>query len=359
MKKKLSQVQIAKELGVSQSLVSIVLNGRREGIAQATYDRIWDFARSNGYSPKGMRMPDMPVEAGVTANSIGYFLRSPLRLATQSNFFSHVTQGLHEVVHKAGMDLVFIGSEQDFSPADLRSDQFKNRGYAGVVVLGQVQPDFLSAVKSLGKPLVYVSARSPGLCHSVNSNEYQATEQLVDHLYQLGHRSFAYLGCEHPRIRHEERLQGTRFALYRHGLEMTDDRVFSLREGERQEGYAMAESLLSKSLDPFPTAWICVNSLVARGAISCVFRSGLRLVDDVSIVAVDNTRICTEEVPSITGAAAVPEDLGRTAGRLIMESLNTEPESMNDVVLPSTLFERETSGPAPDKLSKRVQALVG
>ncbi|MBH55115.1 MAG: hypothetical protein CMI18_12325, partial [Opitutaceae bacterium] len=54
--KRISQMAIAKELGYSQALVSMVLNGRKKGISEAAYKRIWDFAITNGYSPRGMNI---------------------------------------------------------------------------------------------------------------------------------------------------------------------------------------------------------------------------------------------------------------------------------------------------------------
>ena len=58
--KKVSQTQLAKELGISQALVSLVLNGRRQGISPDSYDRIWAHAVKRGYSPKGMHLASCP-----------------------------------------------------------------------------------------------------------------------------------------------------------------------------------------------------------------------------------------------------------------------------------------------------------
>ena len=42
--RKISQTQLAKQLGISQALVSLALNGRSAGINPDTYKRIWDHA---------------------------------------------------------------------------------------------------------------------------------------------------------------------------------------------------------------------------------------------------------------------------------------------------------------------------
>lgn len=357
MAKRISQSQIARELGVSQSLVSIVLNGRKEGIAETTYTRIWDFALKNGYSPKGMKLPDSSGD-NAQVKTVGYFLRAPLRLANKSNFFSHVTQGLHDYLREQQVNMVFLGSELDYKPEELHKVGWQGNQLQGIVIMGQVAQPFLSAVRELNKPLIYVSARSPGFCHSVNSNEYQSAEQLVDHLYELGHRHFAYFGGMCARSRHEERQQALMMALKRHNLTLPEEAIFTDEEAERNEGYQMGGKLLQKGLKPFPTAWVCVNGLMARGALSRVFQAGLRLGQDVSVVAFDNTRVCGEELPGITSASALPEDLGREAGRIVLDPTLHDGDSLMDVVLPSRFFARESSGSAP-KRDSRQRATLG
>ena len=58
--KKISQTQLARELGISQALVSLALNGRKEGINAETYERVWAHATKRGYSPKGMHLAASP-----------------------------------------------------------------------------------------------------------------------------------------------------------------------------------------------------------------------------------------------------------------------------------------------------------
>lgn len=341
--KKISQSQIAQELGVSQSLVSIVLNGRREGIAESTYKRIWEYALAYGYSPKGMKLPDGVGES--QTKTVGYLLRAPLRLANKSNFFSHVTQGLHDYLREHEAELLFIGSELDFRADDFHKVSRQLKRLQGIVVMGQVAPAFLSALRKESLPVVYVSARSPGYCHSVVSNEYQAAEQLVEHLYDLGHRRFAYLGGMCARSRNEERLQALEMALQRYGLTLSFCSAKEHNEAERKEGYEVAEQILHSAGESLPTAWVCVNALMARGAMSRLFQAGLRVPEDVSVCAYDNTRVSSDELPGITSAFAKPEDLGREAGRIVLEDHSKTSDSLADLVLPSRFYARESTGP--------------
>jgi DNA-binding LacI/PurR family transcriptional regulator len=82
---------------------------------------------------------------------------------------------------------------------------------------------------------------------------------------------------------------------------------------------------------------------MARGVINCLMQSGWHVPEEISVVAVDATRVCVEENPKITGAHADPEKIGVTAAELLLKRADTEDESLMDVLLPSHLTVRETS----------------
>ena len=46
---------------MSQALVSLVLNGKRENISEESYQRIWSYAVKLGYRPKGMQATQIRV----------------------------------------------------------------------------------------------------------------------------------------------------------------------------------------------------------------------------------------------------------------------------------------------------------
>jgi len=268
--KRISQSQIAKELGVSQSLVSLVLNGRRDGISDKSYREIWQVAVANGYAPRGMQ----PVE---------------------------------------------------------------------------VSEPFLRALGQLRVPLLNVYASASGLCHSVTPNEKQSLEQIVDHLVDLGHERFAWLGGNRQLGRHQMRLGALRDCLSSRGLELNEKHVVSVDKGDRQEGFDCAEELMNRVGDDrsnAPTAWICHNGLMARGAFQFALLRGIRIPDEISLAAVDRTRVCTEIRPDLTSASSDPEAIGEEAAKQICKADEPgENRILVDLVIPSEFSEGETSGP--------------
>ncbi|MCM2369602.1 LacI family DNA-binding transcriptional regulator [Aporhodopirellula aestuarii] len=349
MAKRISQSQIAKELGVSQSLVSLVLNGRRDGISDESYNKIWRVAVANGYVPRGMQ----PVHAPeARRNYVGIVQRSGLKLDRPSNTFSHVQQGLFKVLQQARISTTFLGGERDLDEKKLFELLGQRDPLQGIVLFGEVSEPFLRALGALRVVLLSVYASAPGLCHSVVPNEKQSLEQLVAHLVKLGHTRFAWLGGNCRLGRHRARLGALRECLASRQIELDERHIVSVENGDRQEGFDCAEELMNRLGDDpseAPTAWVCHNGLMARGAHQFALLRGIRVPEEVSIAAVDRTRICTEIHPYLTSAGSNPEVIGEEAAKLLCK---TEEPGENrifvDLVVPSEFVEGETSGPAPN-----------
>jgi LacI family transcriptional regulator len=342
--KKVSQTQLAHELGLSQALVSLVLNGRRQGIHAETYDRIWAHAVKRGYHPKGMRLESSPA---AQARQVGIILRAPLRLNTPSMYFGHVQHGLHTGIEAREYTTVFLGAEDQLDAEKLRRIFAPGHAFKGIVLVGEVRPAFLDLVRRFGLPLVAVSARYPGLCHSVLGNEPQALESLVEHLHGLGHRRFGWLGGNVGLGRHEARLQALEAALHRRQIALNRRYVVTMTEGDRIDGADAARLLLPHARrQDFPTALIAYNTLMSAGAVRELGRANWAVPGRISVASADFSPVATDSTPRITAAGSNPEALGEAAARLVLETPAPDEASCTDLMLPARLFIGDTTGPA-------------
>lgn len=341
---RISQTKLAKDLGVSQALVSMVLNGRRENISPETYQRIWDHALSLGYQPKGMKLGQSP--AGTLRRQVGFVLRSGLNIHTQGSYFGQVLHGLHSALSDQGYATVILGSEDTLTVPKLR--QFFHAGHAlkGVVLLGQVDDDFLLKLREFETRIVAVSARHQGLCHSVLGNEPQAIASLVQHLKELGHRRIGWIGGNTGLGRHEARYRAYLAALRGAGLEADPRYAISQKQGDRAAGAEAVHTLipLAKRRD-FPTAFVTYNQHMARGAVAAFEREDYAVPGDISVGAADYSSLAHEEKPTLTAAGCDAESLGRAAARLVLDAQTGADGSCVDLILPSTLHLGDTTGP--------------
>ncbi len=342
---KISQTQLAKQLGISQALVSLALNGRSTGINPATYRRIWDHAVAAGYLPKGMRVNSTPDSARV--KQVGFILRAPLRLYTPSTYFGHVQHGLHHALEARGYRAVFLGAEDELSPAKLGKIFHPSHHLGGVAVLGEVARPFLAALARLTPRVVAISARYPGLCHSVLGNEPQALVEIVRHLHALGHRRIGWLGGNASLGRHGARLTALVHALEQQGLALDSRYTMVVTQADRAEGGEAIHALLPHARRrDFPTAFVTYNTQMAYGAALALRREGWKIPGDLSLASADVSRLSVEGTFRITGAGASPDKLGAAAARLLLDGKQPAP-CYTDLVLPAPLLIGRSTGPAP------------
>ena len=342
--KKVSQIELAKELGISQALVSLVLNGRKTGINPETYARVWAHASKRGYLPKGMRFAAAPSNR---PRQVGFILRAPLRLHTQSVYFGLVQHGMHTALESLGLNTVFLGSEDLLDVEKLGRLFETGHSYKGVVLLGEVSRPFFNQLREFERRLVIVSARIPGLCHSVLGNEPQALDVLVRHLVELGHRRIGWLGGNLGLGTHASRLSAFKAALKTRDLELNERYCLSFENGDRAVGMEAVQAVAGfAARKDFPTAFVCYNTLMATGAVLALGTIGMRVPKDVSVCAADVSPLASSENPRITASGTSPDKLGEAAARLIMDTTGSEDESFTDLMLPSQLFVGDTTGQA-------------
>ncbi|HUR60285.1 MAG TPA: LacI family DNA-binding transcriptional regulator, partial [Opitutaceae bacterium] len=324
--------------------VSLVLNGRKQGINAETYERIWVHAVKRGYHPKGMHLASSPA---AQARQVGIILRAPLRLNTPTMYFGHVQHGLHTGIEAREFTTVFLGAEDQLDAEKLRRVFAPGHSFKGIVLVGEVTRGFLDQLRRYGLRIVAVSARYPGLCHSVLGNEPQALESLVEHLFAQGHRHFAWLGGNVGLGRHESRLQALEAALKRVDLKLDARYTIKLKEGERIDGADAARALLALGRrKDFPTAFVTYNTLMSAGAVRELQREGWRVPGDISVASADFSPVATESTPRITAAGSNPEKLGEAAARLVLEAPAGGEEGFTDLMLPAQLFVGDTTGRA-------------
>lgn len=114
-------------------------------------------------------------------------------------------------------------------------------------------------------------------------------------------------------------------------------------------GIAAMEGLLATN--KMPTAIMCSNDMTAIGVLHKLYRAGLRVPDDFSVIGFDNIHIAEVTIPPLTTVEMSRLDLARAAVTALREQVELAGDfSKNDelcirtnlVVRESTTFPRGT-----------------
>jgi DNA-binding LacI/PurR family transcriptional regulator len=308
---------IARACGVSVSTVSRVLNNRPD-VSADVRRRVLEHVEASGYIPNNSARDLVRSES----DAIGVVVRG-----TGNLFFADVLKTVSREIENSGYTMVphFIESGTDEVRAGAVLEREKK--LRGLLFLGgrfDYSPAELSTVKV---PYVCCSYTN---CFgtlreedysSVSIDDYATAYRAVEILINMGHRRIAALvpACRDRSIS-ELRYKGYRAALRDYGIEF-DSRL--LAEAGGSYGLAQAYEGTCRLLDSGAdfTAIFFVSDTTAIAGIKAIEDRGLKVPDDISVIAIDGLGISEYTTPTLTTMVQPAEEMGRESVRILVSML--------------------------------------
>jgi len=300
---------VAERAGVSPSTVSRILNGtavvsdeKRAAVDQAI--------AKLGFVPN-------PVARGLAGGrtlSIGVVSQ-----AIDSPFYGAALRGIEVELGTAGYSPLFMSGHWRADEEARCIDVLRSRRVDGLIVLTGRLAD--SALRSLARSLpVVVTGRSlkAGNLLSMDFDNREGARQATQHLIDLGHRRIAFISGdpEHPDA--VDRQQGYRSAIEAAGLRF-DPALVAPGNFSEHSGLLAVERLLD-GRTRF-SAIFAANDQMAFGASLGLYRRGLRVPDDVSLVGFDDVAGSVYVVPPLTTVHNPIQEIGQLAARAMLSLL--------------------------------------
>jgi len=335
------QADVARAAGVSQSTVSMVMNGTADlgRISVDTQRRVLSAARRLQYEPTGQRR----AAVRATPHLLGVHTFEPIFPTSSRDYYFEFLRGIEEQAAAEGCNLVlFTASPNDEGVRRIyRDDTNGLQQAAGSLLLGHhADRDDLARLAAEGYPFVYVGHREvPGAEISYVGGDYRtATGQIVDDLVALGHRTFAYLGEETRDEPQVDRWTGFAGALERFDLPVPKP-VFDHPSG-------LTTGWLDEALTAGTTVVLVESVSLLRILLAMARLRGLAIPGDLSVVLlVDDA--ANDLGPASLATLQIPRNaMGRRAVRLLTNLL-TDPDGDYDrqILLPCAHSLEGTVGP--------------
>jgi LacI family transcriptional regulator len=176
---------------------------------------------------------------------------------------------------------------------------------------------------------------------SVRSDSEAGAYTLTEHLIGLGHRRIAVLTGRRSVSTSVDRVAGYRRALLDADLELDDDLVVH-GEYTQVDGHRMAQRILA--VEPRPTAIFAANNFIAFGAMRALREAGVRIPEEMSIVAFDDLPAAWMSDPFLTVVDQPAYEIGRRGAELLLSRLDGSTTGPgHEVVLSSELIIRRSS----------------
>src|SRR5215469_15938498 len=302
---------VARRAGVSQSTVSLVLNGKAAGrVSQRTQEAVLRAAQELGYQPS---------MAGRTLR-LGRTHVAALIIPDVSNpVFAAVLLGAEQAARQRNYTIVQVstGNDPDWQLRIVHA--LATRSIDGFLLFALDLPES-AHLELLRGNAVIVDGYSPEFPSLLLDIEYGASAAL-QHLLSLGHRRIAHLAAhidvETFRVRQRvyERMLGEAGIPLREDYQATADLNL-------EESCTAALDLLGRPEQP--TAIFCDDDLMAAGVYKAARKLHLRVPADLSIVGFCDGLVAQLLDPPLTTVAIPMQELGQRAMKLLLTGLETE-----------------------------------
>ncbi|MFI7024923.1 LacI family DNA-binding transcriptional regulator [Micromonospora sp. NPDC049900] len=342
---------VAEAVGVSRSTVSNAYS-RPDQLSTELRERILAAARQMGYP--GPDPTARSLRRGFVG-AIGVLFTSRLSYAFTDPFAVRFVTGVAEAAERHASSLLLVPLPPDPAGARRAVENAAADGFCVYCTGGE--EGLLAAIRRRGLPFVTTSSRPRADDRWVGIDERAAAHSVAAHLVDLGHRRVALLGHDvlpragdgllrvadvtdvpHPTTR--ERFAGFADAFATAGVSWTDLTVLTARDNTREAG-AVATRALAGLPEP-PTAVLAASDVLALGALDAL-RTQAGGGPPVSVTGFDD--IAEAATAGLTTVRQPAEEKGRTAAELLLDP--PEDARAGQILLPTTLVVRTTSGPVP------------
>jgi LacI family transcriptional regulator len=333
---------VASAAGVSMSTVSNVLSGRHEQMAAETRERVLAAIASLNYQP------NHAARSLVTKRTatIGLIMSE-----VTNSLYPPVTVGAEEACRQAGYGLLLANAE-DAESERRGVDLMRAKRVDALVVFSVSLLDAdnrqLYAAQKAGMPVVAINRSLPldAPLSAVWFDHKTGGRLATQHLVDLGHRRIAHIAGPANRMTGIDRRQGYEAALAAAGIPRQPALVAT-----GDYSFASGERLMRQLWPERPTAVFVAGDAMALGALRALSRLGVRVPDDLSLVAFGNPDFVRYATPAITTVDLPVAMAGQVAVELALRRMQ-RPEEKEVRMLETSLLVRETTAPCGGKAER-------
>lgn len=312
--KRITQRDVARYAGISQSTVSLVL---RQGIGHAvpaeTVARIEAAARELGYVPNSMAQA-LKTRRSMTLACVIPDIANP--------FYPPFVRGIQGVAEQADYDVITINTDglADREQRFLRwALQGRVDGIIGVffTLKARMFQPLLNAGIAVARVETQPKTVGPLPIDNIFVDNGAAARAMARYLLARGHRRIGIAsGLGGPQL---ARVEGFRYGVAAGGGQTT----IALDESFNEDGgYRAGLQLLAQPQRP--TAIAATNDLLAIGVLGACRDAGLSVPGDIAVSGFDDIPAARLVTPALSTISIFQDQLGQSAAAMVLQRLGPE-----------------------------------
>lgn len=338
-------MDVARKAGVSRSTVSLVIN-KSPLVKAATRELVEGVIREINYVPNSNARG---LSARVT-NNLGVVFMQDYLPSTQISYDNDQHIGLCSFNISNGIMAGLAGTDYgviterfcSIAAPDELPRMIREKRVDGLFVVGlPYSEQFIPNLTATGIPFVFVGVGSftEGV-DSIYADPGEGTALAVQELIDTGHRSICMVNCSSFLQSHRWRVDAYRAVLEKNGIIYRPEWNISAGHNNGVSAYETFRTFWEAGNRP--DAIMAANGQSASGVMRYLYEQGVRIPDDLSIIAYEDSSMCGYATPALTAVNIRKEELGSRAAQCLIERIQNPDKEREAVTLEPFLVRRDS-----------------
>lgn len=257
-------------------------------------------------------------------------------------FYSDVVQGIVETLAERGINVLLGVTLRQSNREEQLASQLLTGTVDGLITVTGNIPDSINKISSFEQKVVAISRPVP---HSgvscVTIDNIAATNQVMTHLYEMGHRRIFYIGG--PDHSETYRDRGAAYLKFMGDYSLEGFQNIQSTDSfydDAESGFEIMKSMLDTK--ERPTAVFCATDELAIGAIAAARQQGLSIPSDLSFVGFDDLKLTGLMHPPLTTVAVPRFEMGRRGAEALFDQIYGDKDPVGKIVLDHKLVLRDS-----------------
>jgi LacI family transcriptional regulator len=329
---------IAKQLNVSKTTISFIINGKakEKRISQELEVKVMKVVKELGYVPN-------PIAKSLRtgkSNIIGLIVED-----ISNPFFASIARKIEEKANEKGYKIFYCSSENDTSKTSELIKLFRERHVDGYIITpAEGIDEDINSLLSEDLPVVLFDRYLPGIdCNYVVVDNFGSTYEAISHFINQGFKNIAFISLDSKQTQMKERLLGYKKAMNDHKLKRYEKRIPFYDNSQNFKEQITSFLQMHSDIDAvfFATNYLAISGLEA------IMSMGKKIPEDIGIIAFDDHILFRLNSISITAIAQPIEQISERLITIILdrmnESINIEGEIKREVLSPSLIIRQSSA----------------
>jgi LacI family transcriptional regulator len=337
--KKVSLFDLAKAVGASKTLVSIVLNGkaRQYRISEEMELKVIAKAKELHYSPNLVAQN----LRGGKSQLIGVVVTD-----ISNPFYANIARMIEDRASELNYTVLFSSTDEDQENTSRLIDVLINKGVDGLIVVPCDGSEKTIAELYADKfPLVLVDRYFPNLGISYSClNNHKATELATQHLIDQGYEKISIVSYKTQMNHIVDRIAGYEDTMVKAGLRKNINiKKINLSNPKLEMRNAM-EYLVKKKVD----AIICLTNMLSIDGIYCLNEMNVKIPEDIGFVGFNRSDVFNLFSAPITYIKQPVEKIAYDAINMLIDIISGKKTSKTPTALAEPELVIQASSPKID-----------